>query len=693
MRKRLSTERLISIFILGLVTTPAFAQQAPVVTLESVEVTGERQVRSQQSTTSSVTVVTEQEIQQQPAKDAFGLLQGAPNLTGTTAVGAPVIRGMETSGAGGLPSGVTQGTLPRAPFIVDEIARPSSLANTSFTSTWDMQQFEVLRGPQSTLRGRNAIAGAFIAKTKDPTFKPEAAAQAGLSFNGYGDPERTVAGMVSGPVIDNRVAVRVTHEHQGGRVPLNIVNAPAGRDGSGQNEYDQNRFRGKVLLTPGGLGEGLEIMAIADVQSGKTPANRYTVGGPSINGGRSFSDRAYPFGAQGGQRIFDVAAQAFAIDGSYWMGENRVRSITSFVNDAYQSSTRQSDTTWFDVKETSINQDLLYNFGSDRAPGSGVVGLNYGERKQQAKVSGITHANTRSETQAIFADGRHALGGGFEIVAGARLNRNEDDRIQLSLRAPQRVIAATKQEVTFLPKLGLTYDIDNRQRIGTTARRGYNPGGSSVNFLTGSPYSFESETVWTYEVFYRSSWLNNRLTVNLTGFHNEHTNPQLYIQRTAGNNTSLEVVNAGKGRSTGAELEAAMQVTGALKVTGGLGTMHTEILEGLPNNPGIAGNRFGRDPDFTGSIGAVWTLAEGFSVNSKVTYLSAYYSDVNNLTHERVGNYALADIGASYNFSNVTLRAFIDNITNKTALTRKIGYNFADLTPPRTLGFVATAKF
>src|SRR3546814_15009590 len=44
-------------------------------------------------------------------------------------------------------------------------------------SLWDVQQVEVFRGPQSTIQGRNSIAGAVVLKTNDPTYYTEGAAQ------------------------------------------------------------------------------------------------------------------------------------------------------------------------------------------------------------------------------------------------------------------------------------------------------------------------------------------------------------------------------------------------------------------------------------------------------------------------------------------------------------------------------------
>ena len=74
----------------------------------------------------------------------------------------------------------------------------------------DVKQVEIFRGAQSTLQGRNAIAGTLIYTTNDPTFVPEYAGRiAASSYNG-----REIAALASGPIIDGELAYRLALDHQ-----------------------------------------------------------------------------------------------------------------------------------------------------------------------------------------------------------------------------------------------------------------------------------------------------------------------------------------------------------------------------------------------------------------------------------------------------------------------------------------------
>lgn len=104
-----------------------------------------------------------------------------------------------------------------------------------------MAQVEVLRGPQSTVQGRNALAGAIVITTKDPAYEWEDAARVR-----YGErDDRQFAGVVSGPIIDDQLAFRIAIDHQGtdGFSTFAANGEPA-------TSQDSLLVRGKLLAEP-----------------------------------------------------------------------------------------------------------------------------------------------------------------------------------------------------------------------------------------------------------------------------------------------------------------------------------------------------------------------------------------------------------------------------------------------------------
>ena len=116
----------------------------------------------------------------------------------------------------------------------------------------DLQQIEVLHGPQGTLFGKNTTAGAINITTREPSFTPELTAEGSLGNFNYS--QFRVSGSL--PIIADKVAVRlsVSNTHRDGF----LVNA---YDGSDAQDYNNLTVRGQLLIKPN---DDLKIRIIGD---------------------------------------------------------------------------------------------------------------------------------------------------------------------------------------------------------------------------------------------------------------------------------------------------------------------------------------------------------------------------------------------------------------------------------------------
>ncbi len=116
----------------------------------------------------------------------------------------------------------------------------------------DLQQIEVLRGPQGTLFGKNTTAGAINITTREPSFTPEATIEGQLGTYNY----QQIRASASLPILDDKVAVRlsIADTHRGGF----LTNA---YDGSDAENYDNFSARGQLLIKPA---DNLKIRIIGD---------------------------------------------------------------------------------------------------------------------------------------------------------------------------------------------------------------------------------------------------------------------------------------------------------------------------------------------------------------------------------------------------------------------------------------------
>lgn len=83
------------------------------------------------------------------------------------------MRGTDGTGPSQGSDAFLAGTRSRLNIQVDSRAASFNEITLGDLGLWDVQQVEIFRGAQSTLQGRNAIAGTMIYKTNDPTFTRE----------------------------------------------------------------------------------------------------------------------------------------------------------------------------------------------------------------------------------------------------------------------------------------------------------------------------------------------------------------------------------------------------------------------------------------------------------------------------------------------------------------------------------------
>ncbi|MEM9370792.1 MAG: TonB-dependent receptor, partial [Pseudomonadota bacterium] len=441
----------------------ALADEA-VLQAETIIVTGTRTERQLLNTTRSVTVIDGDRATRNGGDETINdAVAPVPNVFIEGPSEVPTIRGVQGGGAGGLASAQTTGALPRTVIIRDGIARPASVANSSFTSLFDVEQVEVLRGPQTLLRGRTGFAGAVIVDTKDPTFEIEGALQSGFRLNEFNDMEFTANGLLSGPLSEN-IAGRLVLEFADGDDPRDVFDGPAGFI----TEYDRLSARGKLLGEfETGLGD-LDVELLVEHQTGQTPQTRNNVRGPGLDADPA--DRL--ISATDPARTFDTvastAALSFALEGDGWV----LDSITGFTSDAFESVAEQIEPTRLKSDEQIYTQEFLLSFGPQNDLGAGdfggLAGLAFEERRSFVTAAGLfsTDLETSNSSQSIFADLRYGLTDDLTAQLGARVLRFDDDREQISLvNVPTPLglfTVAGRQsfsnvDIEFLPSVGLSY--------------------------------------------------------------------------------------------------------------------------------------------------------------------------------------------------------------------------------------------
>lgn len=655
--------------------------------LERIIIEGERTDRLFKDVWTSTVVVTEKELEEAPGDETLDdVLDNIPNIVsqGKSTNSAPAIRGIDGTGPASGTDAFIGGTRPRLNYTVD--GRTLSFNEAIFIdgSVWDAKQVEVFRGPQSTLYGRNSIAGVVAVKTNDPTFGDwEGRLQAAGGGYGY----RQVAGAAGGTVIDDYLALRIAGEYRGEESFIDF------KPYAGVNDPRKSRFinfRGKALFQPFGNADFQSLLTVAHKDAFAPQAE------PVV---RPFTGNIPPANLAAMPR-FQTVTSELIVDNKWQVTEGIEVSLlgTATAIDMDRFAPVGGGSAKLDSKQYSVEPRI--KFGDDDDLVSGFLAAYYfkADSDESFEFIGRPTFKDHTLTYASFGEINVNPTTKLNINLGARLEQEQRDRTGVVARIP---LNYQKTSTAFLPRVSVSYDVTDDLTLGVLARRGYNPGGTSIALNPPFPvYEYGAEYVNNFEAFARAQLLDGRVDLRANAFYNDYKNLQVPFQITG---TDAAVIdNVSKATTYGLELEARAEVTDMIDLSVGLGLLKTDLEDtqygkGYGVAPGaINGKELARAPAFSASAGFVFRPIEELSVSLSGRFSDAYYSDVFNQARGKIDPYFVADAEAAYDLNENT-RFFVSgtNIFGTKAPTSLIflrpnpALDAASLVPPTrvTAGF------
>jgi iron complex outermembrane receptor protein len=640
--------------------------------LETVTVTGEKMPRSLAKTTTAVSVFGSEDLDKGTIRSVNEVAQKVPNATVNPA-GGMNIRGMEGTGPATGFYSLVGGGRPRVSTTVDGAEEVWTGQQYLDVGMWDVKQVEVLRGPQSTTQGRNAIGGAVVVETNDPVFYNEGAMRLGWET---ADGRANVAGMVSGPIVDDELAYRLVASGMKGNGYIQYKGSAAPNASESQNED----FRGKLLWKPKSM-PGLEA---------KLTVSHRKFEGDYLNtvNGSDVSNYTYTASSTNRDRIQNSNNTTTTLETKY----DFMNGITGHVLYSYgQNHIGFNEypsymNLGFNDKSHTLESRLVYKPADSRL--SGVLGV--AAYKKDETIFGkyptytLMSGGDSQKTLAVYADGEYAFTRAWSLLAGARLEKNSQDR-NLTYKksaASSTLIQADIDESVFLPKLGLSYQWSKETSMSLVVKKGYNPGGVSVTTDTYTPFEYESETVTSYEYGLKSRLAGINLGMNL--FYNDFN----HYQMTYG----TQLTNMPKAHTTGAEFTADTTLHGGVQIYAGLGLLRSEIDQAPSGSASIKGNQLTYAPETTVNLGVKKQWGRWIT-GANWQYVGKYYTDAANTSSTMAGNYNLVNMDLSYDLNkSTTIRTYVKNVFNETVTLGKRTTGFY-VGAPRTYGVNAEYRF
>lgn len=608
------------------------------------------------------------------------------------------------------------GTNARVAVYIDGVLTGRS---SSFDqSLLDIERIEVLRGPQGTLAGTNAIAGAINIITQ----KPHESFSAELLSNTGNYDLRSLTGKINLPFSSDFFAsLLIGTTQQDGY----IKNITLNRDLQGVDRDVAKlklRYVGVENLT---LDIGFDYLSEEDKST-----NAEALANGAFNG---FSLAPEPFVvAHDADEFEQRELQGVTLESNYETpGNFRWTSITGLRANKFSGVSEEDyspldvATSFFDEESDQFSQEFRLTSPKGER-GNYVIGAYFLDQDISTRRSAITGAmfppapnssvqtpaKVEVQSAALYLHGNYFLSPQWSLTGGVRLVHERKNIDYSSIDTTGGFINAAHIEDRkifnkMLPKFGINLQLTPDVLIYASIARGYKSGGWNADFITTlENFQFDPEYATNYELGAKSDFLDKSLTVNITGFVTKFSDFQVFqFVPTQSAGTVLSLTNAGKVTTQGIELDIKALLSDNLNVS--FNTAYTQArFDEFKNGGGLGvdydDNYLPYAPKHTYFVAIdysklVFNRSELYG-HINYGYTGDYFSNPNNTRDNAISNYfaANARVGISID-AHWDISLWMKNITDETNLRQRsasfLGVPRGLYNPPRSYGLAINYTF
>jgi len=695
---------------LAIAISAAAATAQAALQIEEVVVTAQKRAESSQDIPVSVTAVSAQMLENMGVQSFSDLTKVSSSLTISESNNkneSPIsIRGIGTYS-------FSIGTEPSVLVVVDDI--PVAKSGASFTNLVDVERVEVLRGPQSTLFGKNASAGVISITTKAPSEEFEGT----LDLMAAEGEEYRVAGSVSGMVSDT-VGVRLsayTTDREG-----HIKNLT---DGKNINGGEASGVRGKLVSN---LSDTLAATVI--VEYNKTEDNccamtfREATPGATFFGVPVLADDLTPSDEnrevrQDGLTQSDATDSMVSVKFEYDAGDYSFTSITGFRDWEYEWMIDVDGLDIFTLNQGGpYNTELFTQEFRVTSPESDtfeyVAGIYYADTQNTREFARgpIAVSNwigtADSESYSAFGQANWSLSEQVNLVAGLRYQYEEVSTSfvdNLDGKSCSAGCEGSADDSVVTGKLALQYSPnDDIMLFG-----GYSQGYKGQTYDVTSAFNqatadnpVRAEESDSFELGIKSSLMDGRLQLNATGFFSDYTDfqAQSTVQNSETGTLAFQLNNVGALETQGLEVDAIALISENFRMNIGLAFIDASIksFEGADcyshqsaeqgcvpveagsstNAQDLSGKELANSPDFKATIGGDLAIPMNDMPFDAFVNFSYQYQDENNFSllqdpgtvQEAYGIFNLsAGIESKGDENSYRVTMFVNNVFDESYVT------------------------
>ena len=687
--------------------------QTPTFLFPTVEVTAQKEPADPQRLPVPVTVVTADTIQEGGVETVTSAGVYAPN-THFTEFSARKLSNARFRGIGASPQN------PSITTYIDGV--PQLNANTANIDLLDVDQIEFVRGPQSTLFGRNTLGGVINVSTRRPGLGGDWTGRAQVPLGNYD--ERGVRAAASGPLRGDTLGAGVAFSY-------------VTRDGftrnalTGRTLDDREAFaaKGQVLWTPTSAFEARVIVS----------------GERARDGDYALSDlgglRARPFETMRDFEGFterDILSTAIQ---TRWEGARLALSTTTGIVNWRTDDATDLDYLPIDLATRRNEEEALQFTQEVRVASAAAAPIRLGSGARLAWQAGallFTQAydqdtrNTYSPLLlssqfgmpvnfsvveqsplaelddvgvGVYGQGTVTIGEALDLVAGVRADRESREASLQTFTSPALLPpSALDTERTFSdisPQFAAAYRLTPAHSVFGLVSRGYKAGGFNATALPGDE-EYGEEHTWNVEGGFKGLWAGGRVATNVSLFRIDWDDMQFNLPN-AFIPGQFFIANAAAATSTGAEFEVRARPVFGVDLFGSLGYTRARFDEGVVlGGTAVGGHDVPNTPEFTANAGVqlshvIRPWLTGF-VRAETDVHGAYSYDEANT--EGQDAYALAHVRGGVRVGVAVIEAYVRNAFDERYIPVAFEYrSFApsgfvgEMGRPRTFGVNLGVEF
>ncbi|MDL3987134.1 TonB-dependent receptor [Shewanella xiamenensis] len=628
--------------------TDAIDKPDPNNDMEIMVVTADFRSASLEKMPSSITVIDAQQIQDESAQHFEDVMNSIANFNWSGGSSRPKyfqIRGVgEQEQYQGAPNSSVG-------YIVDDI----DLSGIGMVSSmYDLQQVEVLRGPQGTRYGANALAGLIYLKSNDPTDVFEHGAEVSLG----NDDLQTFSGFSSGPLSDSgkllyRVALQ-QHQQNGYRdnIYLNKEDTNGRDEFTGRAKlrwYATDDLQLDLTLLHADFDNGYDVWSLTN-----DPTNTLS-DQPGVDSQRT-TGAGFKATYSGAEQFELTSLTSFAntdhhysYDGDwanpeYWASKQCEEggNVSPCQYDYFWDKTGQRKTLSQEFRLSSTDQGRIFAGSTDWL--IGVYAMNLKEDNQlyseyNTWPDEVLDSEYEATNYAVFGQLDTDLGADYALSVGLRVERRS------SHYSDTNNDNFDPSETMWGGHIALSKVLNESHNVYARVARGYKAGGFNMTLPVelNDKKEFDTETLYNYEIGLKSHWFEGLIDTNLALFYMDRQDQQVAASQQDPNKPQrfiLYTENAGSSNNYGAELDATWYATDNLQFYSSLGWLQTaygnyQYQDKYGTDVDLTGRDLAHSPHLTYSLGGTYRANSGWFANLNMSGKSEfYYSDSNDSRSE-----------------------------------------------------------